>query len=88
MRCRKESSFDIHARQNTDEGRTQIMNMINDKNLENSHQHCQTTVHHMGYCNEKYEAMQQLQTFMQNKRLIALQTKRVYQIAERILKQV
>jgi hypothetical protein len=62
--------------------------MINDKNLENSHQHCQTTVHHMGYCNEKYEAMQQLQTFMQNKRLIALQTKRVYQIAERILKQV
>jgi hypothetical protein len=29
MRYRKESSFDIHARQNTDEDRTQIINKIN-----------------------------------------------------------
>lgn len=40
--------------------------------LEYSQQHRQATVRHMGYCHDKYEAMQLLQTFMRNKRLVAL----------------
>jgi hypothetical protein len=62
--------------------------MIKSQNLEYSQQHRQATVRHMGYCHDKYEAMQLLQTFMRNKRLVALQTMRVSQITERILRQV